>query len=94
MLLDTYSRNTAFKSLSIPIHGMTLNKPLTANLSGMTHSYRANASSVSTLDERSAGTAVCKRKKTIETGCMWILIITAAGSNGRSLREAIVIIYP
>ena len=70
-----------YTSLSIIIHGMTLDKSLQAKLSRMTHSYRANASAVSTLDERGAGTAICKKKKTVETGCMWILIITAAGPN-------------
>ena len=69
-------------NLSISIHGMTLDKSLTAHLSRMNHSCRANALSVSTLDGRGADTAVCKKKKTIETGCMWILIITAAGPNG------------
>ena len=57
---------------------MTLNKSLTAKLSGMTHSYYANILSVSTLDGRDADTAVCKKKKTVETGCMWILMIPAA----------------
>ena len=70
-------------NLGIIIHGMTLDKPLTAKLSRMTHSYRANLSSISTLDGRSADTAVCKKKKMIETGYMWIVIITAAGPNGR-----------
>ena len=67
-------------NLSIIIHGMTLDKSLTAKLCRLTYSYRA---SVSTLDGRAADTAVGKMQKTIETGCMWILIITAASSNGR-----------
>ena len=71
-----------FSNLSIIIHGMSLDKSLTARLSPMTHSCRANASSVSTLDGSGADTAVCKKKKTVETDCMWILIITAAGPNG------------
>ena len=62
---------------------MKLDKSLTAKLSRMTHSYCANASSVSTLDERGEDTEVCKRKKTTQTGCMWILLITASGFNGR-----------
>ena len=69
-------------SLSIIIHGMNLDKSPTGKLSRVTHFYRTNASSVSTLDERAADTAVCKNKKTVGTGCMWILIITAAGPNG------------
>ena len=71
-----------YSNLSILIYGMTLDKSLTAKLSRMTHCYRANASSVSTLDERGAETAILKMKKTVETGCMFILIITAAGPNG------------
>ena len=70
-------------SLSIIIHGMTLDKSLTTKLFRMTHSCRANASSISMLDRRGADTALCKKKKAVETGCMWILIITAAGPNGR-----------
>ena len=79
-------------NFSIIIQGMTLDKSLTAKLSRMTHSYRANASSVSTLEGRGADTTVRKKKKTVETGCMWILIITAAGPNERqaSLWEAII----
>ena len=49
-------------SVSI-ICGMTLDKSLTAKLSRMTHSCRANTSSVSTLDGRGADTAVCKKEK-------------------------------
>ena len=41
------------------------------------------SSLVSTLDEMSADVATRKKKKTVETSCMWILIITAAGPNGR-----------
>ena len=67
---------------NIIIDGMTLGKSLTAKLSRMIHSYCANISSVGTLDGRSAGAAVRKKKKTVETGCMSILIITAAGPNG------------
>ena len=57
-------------NLSIIIHGMTLDKSLKAELSQMTHSCRANASPVSTLDGSVAGTAVHKKKKTVETGCI------------------------
>ena len=58
-------------NLSIIIHGWTLDKSLTAKLSRMIHSCRANASSVSTLGRRGAGTAVCKKKKnTVEIGCI------------------------
>ena len=64
-------------------HEMILDKSLTAKLSRLTHLYRVNISSVSTLDGRGADTAVCKKKKTVETGCTWILIITAAGPGGR-----------
>ena len=46
-------------NLSVIIHGMTLDKSLTAKLSQMTHSYRANISLVSTLDGRGPDTAVC-----------------------------------
>ena len=54
-----------------------------AKFSRMTHSYRANnASSVSSTLDRSADPAFCQKNKTIETGCMWILIITAAGPKG------------
>ena len=56
--------------VSIIIHGMILYKSLMAKLSRMTHSYRANISSVSMLDGRDADTAVRKKKKTIETGCI------------------------
>ena len=70
-------------NLSIIIHGMTLDESLTARLSRMTHSCRANTSSVSTLNGRGADTAVRKKKKTVETGRMWILIITAASLNGQ-----------
>ena len=69
-LFDTYLQDIVFKCLSIIIHGMTLDKLLTTKLSGMTHSYRAYISSVSILDENSEDTAVCKRKRTVETGCM------------------------
>jgi hypothetical protein len=34
------------------------------------------------LDRRGADTAVCKKKKTKETGRMWTLIIIAAVPNG------------
>ena len=81
-LFDTYSRDTLLENLSIIVHGMTLDKSLTAKLSRMTHSYGANISSVGTLDGRSADTAVFKKKKTIGTDCMWILIITVPGPNG------------
>ena len=54
-----------------------------AKLSRMTHSCRANISSDNTLDGRVTDTAVREKKKTTETGCMWILIITAAGLNER-----------
>ena len=63
-------------NLSILMHEMTWNKSITPKLSQMTHSFRA---SVSMLDRRDADIAV--RKKTIETGCMWILIITSAGDK-------------
>ena len=63
-------------------HGMTLDKLLTANLSQMTHSCRANTLSVSTLAGGGADTAVRKKKRTVETGCTWILIITAAAATG------------
>ena len=67
--------------LSILIHGMTLDKSLTAKLSRMAHLYRANISSSSTLDGRGADTVVRKKKRTEETGCMWIPTIIAAGPN-------------
>ena len=70
-------------NLSIIMYGMTLDKSLRVKLSRMTYSRRPNPSSVSTLAERGADTAVCKKEKTAETGCIWILIITAAGPNGR-----------
>ena len=57
-------------NVSIIIHRMTLNKALKAKLSRMTHSCHVNASSISTLDGRDADTAVRKKKKTVETGCM------------------------
>ena len=40
---------------------------LTARLSRMAHSYRANISSVSTLDGRGADTAIRKKKKKVRT---------------------------
>ena len=50
---------------------MSLDKSLTAKLSRITHPCRANASPVSTLDERGADTAVCKKKKkSVEIGCI------------------------
>ena len=69
-------------NFSIIIHGMTLDKSLTAKLSRMTDSYSANISSVSMLDGRNADTAVRKKNETIETDCMWILVIIVAGPNG------------
>ena len=59
----------------------------------MTHSYRANASSVSTLDGSGADTTVRKKKKTVETGYMWILVITAAGSEGNEPMERLLLLY-
>ena len=70
-------------NFSIIIPGITLKKSLMAKLSRMTHSYRANALSVRTLGGRGADTAVGKKKKTVEIGCMWILTITTASPNGR-----------
>ena len=70
-------------NLSIIIHRMALDKSITGKLSGMTHSCRANISSIGILDGRGADTGVYKKKKTIETGCMWILIIIAADSKER-----------
>ena len=70
-------------NLSITIHGMTLDKSLTVQLSRINHSYRTEyIISQYVGRERGADTAVCKKKKTIETGCMLTLIITAAGPNG------------
>ena len=79
---------------SITINGMTLDKSLTAQFSRMTHSYRTEyIISQYVGRERGADTAVCKKKKTIETGCMWTLIITAAGHQRViSLWEVIIII--
>ena len=68
-------------NLSIIIHEMTLDKSLTAKLSRMTHPYRASISPVNTLDGRGADIVVRKKKKKVDTGCMWILIITAVGPN-------------
>ena len=65
-------------NLSIIIHEMSLNKSLAAKLSRMTLLYRA---SISTLNGRSADIAVCEKKKTVETGCMWILIVTARNAT-------------
>ena len=79
-------------NLSIIIHGMILVKSLKAKLSRMTHSCRAKASSVSTLNRRGADTAVHKKKKTVETCCIWILIITAAGPNGRQAYERLLLL--
>ena len=70
-------------NLSIIMYGITSDMSPTAQLCRMTDSYHSNASSVSTLDGRVEDTDVCKRKKTIQTGCMWILIITASGPNRR-----------
>ena len=82
-----------YSNLSIVIHGMTLDKPLTATLSRMTHSYRTNALSVSTLDGRSADTGVRKKEK---DGRNWLQVDP---NNNRSrsqrvisLREVIIII--
>ena len=81
-LFDMYLQDTVFKRLSIVIHGMTMDKSLKAKLSRMTHSYCVNISSVSTVDGRGADIVVRKKKKMVETGCMWVLIITVAGPNG------------
>ena len=78
---STHIHKILCSNVSIIIHGMTLDKSRTAKLSPMTHSYSGNASSISTLDGRGADTIVCKKKKTTETGCMWILIITATGDK-------------
>ena len=64
----THIYKMLYSNLGILVHGMTLDKSFTAKLFRMTHSYRANTS-VSTLDRSSANSAVCKKKKTIETGC-------------------------
>ena len=81
-LFDMHSQDTVF-NLSIIIHGMmTLDKSLTAKWSRMTHSYRPNVSSVSMLDGKGADTAVCKKKMTVKTDCMQVLIITAADLSG------------
>ena len=43
--------------------------------------------------ERGADTAVRRKKKTVETGCVWVVMITAAGHNGPiSLWEVVIII--
>ena len=68
-------------SPGVVIHGIALDKLFTAKVSRMAHSYRSNASLVTTLDGRGADTTICKKKKTIETGYLWILIITIAGPN-------------
>ena len=49
-------------NLSVIFHAMTLDKSLTAKLSRMTHSCRANTSSVSTLDGSGADTAVRRKE--------------------------------
>ena len=72
-----------YSNLCIIAHRMTLDQSLTAKLYRITYSYRANASLVSALNGKGADTAACKKKKTVETGCMWILIITAADPNAR-----------
>ena len=80
---STHIHKILCSNLSTTIQVMTLDKSLTGKLSRITHLCRANASSVSTLDGRGAAIAVLTKKKTVETDCMWILIITAAGPNGR-----------
>ena len=70
-------------NLSISIHEMTLDKSLTTQLSRMTHSYRTEYIVSQYVGRKRVQIAPSvKRKKTIETGCIWILIITAAGPNG------------
>ena len=70
-------------NLSITIHGMTLDKSLTAQLSRMTHSYHTEYIISQYVGRKGVQILPSvKRKKTIETGCMWTLIITAAGPNG------------
>ena len=70
-------------NLSITIHGMTLDKSLTAQLSRMTHSYHTEYIISQYVGRKGVQIPPSvKRKKTIETGCMWTLIITAAGPNG------------
>ena len=77
---STRNHKILCSNLSIAIDGMTLGKSLTAKLSRMTHSYCA---SVCMLDGRGADTTVPKKKTMVETGCMRILIIIAAGANWR-----------
>ena len=60
---STRTHKILCSNLSIIIHGMILDKSLTAMLSRMTHSYRDNASSVSTLDRMSSYAAVRKKEK-------------------------------
>ena len=54
---------TLSSNLSIIIRGMTLHKSLTAKLSRMTRSFRANTSKIVMLDGRSEDTVVSKRKR-------------------------------
>ena len=82
-LFNTYSQDTVFKPPyhHIIIHEMILDKLLTAKLSRMAHLYRANVPSVNTLEEKRTDATVCKKKKTIKAGCIWMQIITAVGSQ-------------
>ena len=62
-----------WSNCSIVIHRMTMDKSLQAKFSRMSQ-Y---------IGRRGADTAVCKKKKTIDTNRMWIRIITAASPNWR-----------
>ena len=83
LLYSTRIYKRLCSNLSIIIHGMTLDKSLTANLFRMTHSYRTEYTISQYVGRKGVQIPLfVKRKKTIETGCMLTLIITAAAPNG------------
>ena len=90
---STRIRKILCSNLSVIIYGMTLDKSLKGELSQMTHSYRANASSVSTLDGRGADTTFREKKKTVATGRMWTLLITAVDPNGSQAYKRLLLLY-
>ena len=69
-------------NLSIANHGMTLDKSLTAQLSRTTHLYRTEYIISQYVGRKGVQTPPSVKNKTIETGSMWTLMITTAGTNG------------
>ena len=70
-------------NLGIINHGMTLDKSLTAQLSPMTHSYSTEYIISQYIGRKGVQIPpTVKKKKMIETGCMWTLKMIAAAPTG------------